>query len=69
MFGLTETQQKVLDYIKLYSSDKGYPPSIQEVSEYFGWNRVGAYSHVKAIEKKGFIKRVPGKSRTMRVVN
>ena len=46
----------------------GYPPTVREIGEKFSITVKGAYDHLKAIEKKGFLKTGPNKSRSI-VIN
>ena len=54
---LTEKQSKVLAFIKAFKIANGYPPTIREIGSEFHITVKGAYDHVKAIEKKGYIER------------
>lgn len=65
----TEKQQKVLDYISSYIDEKGFPPSISEIQAKFSIKSpTGAVDHLKALERKGLITRIPNISRGIRVV-
>ncbi|MFN3603694.1 MAG: transcriptional repressor LexA [Leptonema sp. (in: bacteria)] len=65
---LTEKQQAILKYICSYLEIKGYPPSIREIAEEFNITPKGAYDHLKALEKKGFIKTEKNKSRAIEIL-
>lgn len=55
---LTQRQREIYEFIKEFVNKNGYPPTIREISEYFGFSSPsGALAHVEAIEKKGYIKR------------
>lgn len=66
---LTSRQREVLDYLIEHLAAKGYPPTIREIREAFGLssNR-GVVDHLKALEKKGFIRRTKGSSRAIEIV-
>lgn len=68
MIAITERQREVLDFIKNYISSHKYPPTIREISEYFGISVKGAYDHVKALERKEYIHSNNNRSRTIEVV-
>ena len=53
---LTDKQQLILNFIKDSINDSGFPPTVREIGDKFGITVKGAYDHIKAIEKKGFIK-------------
>ncbi|KAB2909771.1 MAG: transcriptional repressor LexA [Ignavibacteriales bacterium] len=55
---LTETQQKILQYLIDFKEEKGRPPSLSEIAAEFGYkNRSTVREHLMALEKKGMIKR------------
>jgi repressor LexA len=58
---LTERQREVLEFLKEYISERGYPPTLREVARELGikWTK-GIEKHLQALEKKGYIKRFPG---------
>ncbi len=64
MKGLTKLQKKLLSYIKLKIKSVGYQPTLYEMSQYFGVWPTAIVSHLKLIEKKGYI-RLTGKSRAI----
>jgi repressor LexA len=66
---LTKRQQQVLDFIINYLRDTGYPPTIREVAKEFKISSKGAYDHLTAIEKKGYIKRNPTKPRAIEIMD
>lgn len=65
---LTDRQLRILRFIQKYSLDHGFPPSIREIGEHFQIAPPSVLSHLKAIEKKGFIRRVPLKPRCLEVL-
>jgi len=67
---LTRRQQEVLDYIAASINERGYPPTLREIGEHFGIKSTnGVNDHLKALEKKGHLRREDLKSRAMRPVN
>ncbi len=68
MKDLTEKQVNILDYIEGYINNAGYPPTIREIGEQFTITAKGAYDHLKAIEKKGFIKCERNRSRAIELL-
>lgn len=70
MKGLTRRQQQILDYITASIQDRGYPPTIREIGREMGIRSTnGVNDHLKALERKGFLRRDDLKSRAMRPVN
>ncbi len=68
MKGLTNRQQEVLEFIKLYIVSHKYPPTIREVAEHFKISVKGSYDHIKALEKKKYIKCNVHRSRAIEVI-
>lgn len=66
---LTERQRRMLDYIRSVTRQKGYPPTYRELMARFGFASTnGVACYLKALEKKGFIRRDPKTSRGIIVV-
>ena len=64
MKNLTERQKEILDLIKSYIGDYGFPPTRADISKKLGFKSANAAEqHLRAIEKKGFIKILSGASR------
>lgn len=66
---LTPKQQEVLDYLKGYIKEHGIAPSRQEIADNFGFHPTGALSHLKALEKKGYIELIPKIARGIVIIN
>jgi repressor LexA len=67
---LTERQKAVLDFIKEELLFKGYPPTVREICEAVGLNSPSTvHSHLKTLEKKGYIKRDSSKNRALEVID
>lgn len=58
---LTERQRKILQFLKRYVSRRGYPPTLREIAQNFRikWTQ-GIEKHLRALQKKGYIKRSSG---------
>jgi|TARA_B110000459_G_scaffold148945_1_gene162312 repressor LexA len=64
MKGLTQRQQEILDLIKDQLSNTGLPPTRADIARILGFKSPNAAEqHLRAIEKKGFIKIIAGASR------
>ena len=69
MMPLTDRQRQVYDFIGSFTNENGYPPSIREIGSAIGSKyTANARLHVDALCKKGFITRVPGLARSLRIV-
>jgi repressor LexA len=70
MQGLTKRQAQTLDYIRLSIEERGYPPTLREIGEYMGIRSTnGVNDHLRALERKGYLRREDMKSRALRVVD
>ena len=70
MQGLTKRQQMVLDYITQTISDCGYPPTLREIGSHMGIRSTnGVNDHLRALERKGYLRREDMKSRALKPVN
>lgn len=68
MKDLTVRQQEVLGYLQLHLREHGTWPSFREIEDHFGFRSTNAVmGHLRALEKKGYISRVPGQARTFRI--
>lgn len=57
---LTNRQHTVLETIRLWIRERGYPPTIRELGRHLGIKSLrGVTTHLDAIAKKGFLKREP----------
>lgn len=69
MFNLTPRQEKVLQLIKNYAEDTGYPPTRAEIARILGYKSANAAEeHIKALARKGAIEVIPGASRGIKLV-
>ncbi len=67
MQGLTHRQQMVLDYIRESINARGYPPTLREIGARMGIRSTnGVNDHLRALERKGYLKREDMKSRALR---
>jgi repressor LexA len=70
MQGLTKRQEQTLDYIRQSIEQRGYPPTLREIGEYMGIRSTnGVNDHLRALERKGYLRREDMKSRALRVVD
>lgn len=66
---LTKKQELVLNYIKEYTAKHGFPPAVREIAKGVGLNSPSSvHSHIKRLERNGFIKKTNSKFRTLEVV-
>jgi repressor LexA len=64
---LTARQQEVLDFIR--ANMAVYSPTVRQIAAFIGAKSPHAATvHLDALEKKGVIRRVPGKARNIEVL-
>lgn len=67
--GITEKQNNVLDFIKKFSAEHGYPPSIREIGQGLGLSSPATvHTHVRKLCNAGYIKVNPNKFRAMEIL-
>jgi len=63
---LTQRQKELLDFLKSEFTNTGIMPSTREIQAHFGFkSQTAAMGHLRALEKKGVIQRLPGKARAV----
>jgi len=68
MHKLTERQEQILDYIRDYLADTGFPPTRAEIAQEMGFKSPNAAEeHLRALARKGAIEILPGTSRGIRL--
>ena len=66
---LTHRQREILDFISASIVERGFPPTLREIGEHFHIRSTnGVNDQLKALEKKGHLRREDLKSRAMRPV-
>ena len=66
---LTTRQEKLLRLIEITQAKRGYAPSLQELAHAMGISSLqGVKDHLAALERKGYLRRTPGRRRAIEVV-
>ena len=65
---LTTRQAEVLEFIKSYIEETGYPPTRADIAKELGFKSANASAeHLKALARKGAIEMIPGTSRGIKL--
>ena len=65
---LTGRQEQILDYIRDYLAETGFPPTRSEIAQEMGFRSPNAAEeHLRALARKGAIEMLPGTSRGIRL--
>ena len=65
---LTPRQKEIFDFIRGFIKERGFPPSVREIGERFRIYPRAAFDHLKALEKKGYLRREGSMSRGLEVL-
>ncbi len=66
---LTNRQQSILQTVKKFIADKGYPPTVREIGEIENLHSPATiFFHLKKLEEKGYLKKGNGKNRTIEIL-
>ena len=67
---LTSRQREILEYLRFRQKIRSYPPTVREIGEAVGLSSSSTVqNHLNTLERKGYIRRDPTKSRTIEVVD
>ena len=67
---LTERQKEILAYVRSYARKQNNWPSFRDIQAHFGFRSLNAVmGHLRALERKGAITRMPSQARTFRLRN
>lgn len=64
---LTERQEAVYKFLKAFLNEHGYPPTMREIGEKFGFSWPAARNYLAILQKKGLIRLDRNKSRGMEI--
>ena len=60
MTELTDKQKDILNFLREFTTENGYPPTVKEVMAKFNFaSPTAVTTHLTALEKKGFVKKTP----------
>lgn len=61
----TPRQRQIYDFIRSYTAESGYPPTLEEIAEHLGLSAPSTvHEHLNQMQRKGILKRVPHKHRS-----
>jgi repressor LexA len=67
---LTRRQKELLDFIRRYIKRHGYAPSLAEMRTHLRLSSLATvHKHLRLLEEKGAIRRLPGRSRALEICN
>jgi repressor LexA len=67
---LTKRQQEIFDFIKRYSGQHGYPPTVRDIGKAVGLaSSSTVHAHLSNLEKLGLLRRDPSKPRAIELLD
>jgi repressor LexA len=66
---LTERQREVLAFIAGYLKEHSYPPTMREIADHYAISVKGAHDHITALKRKGHLKLVDKRPRTIKLMH
>jgi SOS-response transcriptional repressor LexA len=68
MIGPTKKQGQYLAFLHYYTKMNGRPPAEYEMEQYFKVSPPSVHQMILTLEKKGFIRRIPGQARSIQLL-
>jgi len=65
---LTTRQEEIFNFVRAFIKERGYPPSVREIGQQFSIYPRAVFDHLKALERKGYLKRKDSVSRGLEVL-
>ena len=66
---LTRRQKEVLDFLKNFLGEMGFPPTLREIASHLGVKGPrGPHKALRILERKGYLRRVSGGSRALEII-
>ena len=70
MNDLKDKQLEIYEFLKIYTANKGYPPSVREICDAVNLKSTSTvHGHLKRLEKKGLLRRDPTKPRALEITD
>ncbi|MBO6137872.1 MAG: transcriptional repressor LexA [Lachnospiraceae bacterium] len=67
---ISKKQEEILEFVKEQILNKGFPPSVREICDAVGLKSTSSvHAHLETLEKNGYIRRDPTKSRTIEILD
>jgi repressor LexA len=66
---LTKRQKEILDFLELFLTEYGYPPSYEEIARNFGYTSLATvHEHLENLRQKGYIRKSYNASRSIELM-
>lgn len=65
----TDRQVAILEFLQRYRRMRNSSPTLEEMAEAFGVSKVTIHDHVRQLEKKGAVRKIPHKARALEILD
>jgi repressor LexA len=65
---LTSRQKEIFDFVRAFIRERSFPPSVREIAKQFNIYPRAVFDHLKALERKGYLKRQASMSRGLEIL-
>ena len=65
---LTSRQKEIFDFVRAFVRERSFPPSVREIAKHFNIYPRAVFDHLKALERKGYLKRQASMSRGLEIL-
>lgn len=65
----TDRQLEIMEFIQRYRKMRGVSPTLEEIAGQFGVSKVTIHDHIRQLEKKAAIRKVPHLARSLEVID
>jgi repressor LexA len=66
---LTKRQKQILDFLEVFLTEYGYPPSYEEIARNFGYTSLATvHEHLENLRQKGYIRKSYNASRSIELM-
>jgi len=63
-------RKKILDYLKNFIKEKGYPPSFEEIRKHFRFaSKSTVHHHIEILKKEGYLNKLDNQARTKEITH
>jgi len=69
MINYTPKQREIMGIVKAHFGETGMAPTLEEIGNAMGVHRVTVHQHITALIRKGALKKLPQRSRSLRIMD
>ena len=70
MEALSTREKQIIDYMKKFVREKGYPPTVREMCKDLGISSTSTvFKDINNLEKKGYLRKDPSRSRSLEILD